>query len=123
MLNSLLRAAVLALVPCILLVAGCGAEETEQPALADSTFISVLSELHLARARQDLQDDLPRSVRDSIFRRYRTDPTEFQETVAYYTDHPDEYTQIYGRLLDHLNEERDANRGSAASMDSSATGP
>ena len=121
MLNTIFRAAaVCTVVPCLLLTAGCSREETEQPTLADSTFISVLAELHLARARQDLQDDLPASIRDSIFRRYQTDSTAFEETFTYYTDHPDEYTQIYGRLLDHLNEERDAEQRSAASIDSSS---
>jgi hypothetical protein len=75
--------------------------------MTDSTFVSVLAEIHLARARQQIEGDLPRAIRDSIFRRYDTDSTLLQETVAYYTDHPSEFTEIYNQLLDHLHEQRD----------------
>ena len=124
MLHALLRTACLAaIVAGLLLTTGCDSDEAKRPALADSTFVAVLAELHLARARQDLQDDLPRSIRDSIFDRYHTDSTRFQQTVSYYTDHPEAYTQIYNRVVDHLNEARDAEPASAATVDSSKARP
>lgn len=84
---------------------GCGSE-TETNTIADSTMVDLLVELHLANARIEITDRPLPVPRDSILRSYGVDSTAFSEAISYYAHNPDEYSRVYGRVLDRLSAER-----------------
>lgn len=89
--------------------AGTGCSRTPgTPAVADSTLVPLLMELHLAAARRQVTGSLPPGIRDSILTRYGTDSTEFAATMTYYSYHVEEYSAIYERVMDRLRAERDS---------------
>jgi len=96
-----------ALVFLLLGLGACSPFLSEEPPLSDSTMVEVLIELHLARARHDIQQDLPPTLHDEILDAYRLTEQQFQETMAFYVDHPETYTAVYTRVMDRLAAERD----------------
>lgn len=84
---------------------GCGSE-TDTNTIADSTMVDLLVELHLANAGIELTDRPLPVPRDSILRSYGIDSAAYSEAISYYARHPDEYSRIYGRVLDRLSAER-----------------
>lgn len=76
----------------------------------DSTMVEVLAELHLLDARAQVAAPVRAEARDSIFSRYGIDSVSFARTAAYYADHPDEYADLYGRVVDRLTAEGESVR-------------
>lgn len=87
------------------MLVGCGSE-TETNTIADSTMVELLVELHLANAGIELTDRPLPMPRDSILRSYGIDSAAYSEAITYYADNPDDYSRIYGRVLDRLSAER-----------------
>lgn len=85
--------------------AGCSVVTAPDPPVADSTLVAVLADLHLADVRASLVHDVAPGTRDSVLARHGLSPAEFEAAVAYYVDRPDEYLELYNRVLDHLTEE------------------
>ena len=93
-----------ALAALMVMLAGCGGKE--RAPIADSTMVDLLLEFHLANARSEIIGSYPAHLRDSIFARYGVDSTSYREASKYYAEHPEEYGQVYSRVLDRLNLER-----------------
>ncbi|PSQ80611.1 MAG: hypothetical protein BRD46_03870 [Bacteroidetes bacterium QS_8_68_15] len=118
------------LAPALLLtfaVAACGSPFSDAPSVADSTLVSALAELHLADARSQrrradatdrrappladsLRTPLSPAVRDSILARYGMTSDQLRAALTYYVRHPEQYTALYGRVVDTLSAERKALR-------------
>lgn len=116
--------------PLLVLLAACGSPFTDPPPVADSTLISALAELHLAEARLDLQRQgrlgterppastrpdtasipLPPALRDSILARHGLSYRQLRAALTYYSKHPEQYTELYSRVVDTLNAENSALR-------------
>lgn len=86
------------------LTAGC-APEGSKP-VADSTMVEVLIELHLLNARLEIEDRPLLGARDSILQRYGLDSAAFAAAMRYYADRPQEYADLYGRVVDEMAAER-----------------
>lgn len=84
---------------------GCVGSEERRP-VPDSTMVDLLIELHLSVARAEFTNEIPPDIRDSIFTAYDVDSTTYAQAITYYAEHPDEYAEIYSRVLDRLNSER-----------------
>ena len=87
-------------------LAGCAGEPAPQQVLPDSTMIRVISDLHLATARYELDDGAAPGLRDSVLAMHGLDSTAFEEAMAWYRAHPSEYAAVYGAVIDRLNAER-----------------
>jgi hypothetical protein len=70
-------------------------------------MVEVLIELHLARARHDIQQDLPPTLHAEILEEYGLTEQEFRETMAFYADHPEAYIELYTMMMNGLAAERD----------------
>lgn len=114
----------------LVLLAACGSPFAETPPVADSTLVNVLAELHLAEAHEQMRRQgqlapgaptpglarapdsttagVPPALRDSILAYYGTTPAELQAALDYYARHPEQYTDLYDRVLDRLNAGRAA---------------
>lgn len=95
------RCTLLVLLP---LFGGCAPNGDNAPTLADSTFVSALVELHLADASAFAQDGAPSvTVRDSVLADLDISVTDYDQTMAWYVEHPDSLIAIYNQVLDGLN--------------------
>lgn len=83
---------------------GCGSESSRP--IADSTMVDVLVEMHILNARIHTTDRPLVGARDSVFHRYGIDSTSFIQMMIYYAEHPDDYADVYGRVVDRLAVER-----------------
>lgn len=92
------------------LLAGCSVFSTDDEPLPDSTFTDVLTELHMASARQSGEVATPRGLRDSIFSRYDVAPSEFEATLQHYARRPDRFETLYQTVIDTLQALRYPNR-------------
>lgn len=85
----------------------CSSFAPEEPPVADSTFIEVLAELHLATARVQIYEDTTlTALQDSIFARYEVSRDRFEQTLTYYSEHPGAYQTLYEAMQDSLDAER-----------------
>lgn len=85
----------------------CSSFAPEEPPVADSTFIEVLAELHLAAARvQTYEDTTLTALQDSIFAHYDVSRSRFEDALVYYSERPDAYKTIYETMRDSLEAER-----------------
>ncbi len=84
------------------LLAGCSGFTSGEKPLPDSTFTRVLTELHLARARQNTDVPDPPGLRDSIFARYNVRPAEFDSTLHHYSRRPEAFGPLYQSIIDTL---------------------
>lgn len=82
--------------------AGCSPFTAEEKPVPDSTFADVLTEFHLAKARWNVHQPLPRNLRDSILARYGIRWDEFSQTLNYYSNHPSELEALYETIVDTL---------------------
>ncbi len=85
-------------------IGGCGSDRSKP--VADSTMIDVLIEMHVLNARIHVTDRPMEGARDSIFHRYGIDSSAFVRAMDYYARHPDQYAEVYGRVVDELAAER-----------------
>ena len=91
----------------------CSSFTPEEPPVADSTFIEVLSELHLAAARARMYEDTTlTALQDSIFAHYNIPRARFERALEYFSEHPSKYAPMYEAMRDSLDNERLQLRGS-----------
>lgn len=84
------------------LLVGCSSVTSDEKPLPDSTFTRVLTELHLARARQNMEAPYPSGLRDSIFARYDVRPADFDATLHHYSRRPEAFGTLYQSIIDTL---------------------
>lgn len=82
---------------------GCSGFSSDAQPIPDSTFTRILTELHLAEARDNLDEAAyPRALRDSIFARYGVQPADFDATLDYYSRRPEAFEALYQPVIDSL---------------------
>ena len=84
------------------LLSGCSSFSSDEKPLRDSTFVQMLTELHLAKARIAVQKPVPAGFRDSLFARHGVDTTAFNATLDYYSQRPDAFQHLYSGVIDTL---------------------
>ena len=85
--------------------AGCSTFTSSEPPVVDSVLVAALADLHLAGVRASLYEDLPQGTRDSVLAVHGLTPADFEAAIDHYVDRPDDYLELYNRVLDHLTEE------------------
>lgn len=68
-------------------------------------FVAVLVDLHLTESRREIVGDMPPAMRDSILNSHDVSEAEYERSVRYYTERPDEYLQLYNAVIDSLSAE------------------
>lgn len=84
------------------LVSGCTRFSSDSQPIPDSTFVQILTELHITAARHNVDAPTPRGLRDSVFARYGVRAAEFDSTVKYYSRRPEEFKELYSPIIDTL---------------------
>jgi hypothetical protein len=97
----------------------CTEESGTAPPIPDSTLVHVLTDLHLAGARDELFVDVPAGRRDSIFVHWAINEADFSKTLVYYADHPEAYLKVYDQVLDLISAQRSRYLASSDSLEAS----
>jgi hypothetical protein len=95
----------------LLLALSCGSEKLPKGILPRDKMVPMLVDQHLAEMifaqrfavglkSENTMDDLY----VSILKKYKVDRKVFEESVYYYSKHPDKYKEIYDEVLNRLNE-------------------
>jgi len=104
-------------IPALLLLLSFSVASCQQdpPPVPEETTITLLADLHLAKARADLYGAPPFHARDSILALHNMDSTAFNELLDFYADHPNRYNKLYSEVLDQV-----LSRWDTRSLDSQA---
>ena len=100
---------------CLILI-GCGNQqkETPQDILSENIFIDLLKDIHLAEAKFELhktkgmgiaKNELAHNY-SSIYKKYEITLDDFDKTLDYYAQHPEQLEKIYTRVLEQLTKDR-----------------
>lgn len=104
------------------LLTACSSFSSNGERLPDTTFTKLLTELHVAAARQNTEAPSPPNLRDSILARYDVRPSAFEATLEYYSRHPEAFELLYQSVTDTLqalqytNEQRNPTNGAPDSL-------
>ena len=74
------------------------------PAISEDVFVDVMIELHLVDVVRTTTDDRV-ALRQRVFDRYEVSEEELSQTIDYYAAATEEYSRVYGRIVDRLTEE------------------
>lgn len=82
----------------------CTLPVTSDPPTSDSTLVQVLADLHTLRARDEIRGDVTPEQYEAVLRQHGLDSTQFNATLDYYVEHPEDYLTLYDEVLDRLNQ-------------------
>jgi hypothetical protein len=99
-----------------LIFLSCGNPKTEIPQdiLSENSFIGLLKDIHLAEAKFELhktkgmenaKNELAHNY-STIYKTHEITPDDFDKTLDYYAQHPEQLEKIYTRVLEQLRKDR-----------------
>lgn len=99
-----------------LIFLSCGGPKTEIPQdiLSENSFINLLKDIHLAEAKFELhktkgmknaKNELAHNY-SSIYKKYDITVDDFDKTLDYYAQHPEQLEKIYTHVLEQLTKDR-----------------
>jgi hypothetical protein len=99
-----------------LIFLSCGNPKTEIPQdiLSKNSFIGLLKDIHLAEAKFELhktkgmenaKNELAHNYK-TIYEIHEISPDDFDKTLDYYAQHPEQLEKIYTRVLEQLTKDR-----------------
>ena len=99
-----------------LIFLSCGGPKTEIPQdiLSENSFIGLLKDIHLAEAKFELhktkgmknaKNELAHSY-STIFKTHGVTENDFDKTIDYYAQHPEQLEKIYTHVLEQLTKDR-----------------
>ena len=99
---------------CFLLACSSSKERIPEGILPEKELVSILKEVHLAEANFELLKTNSKEVAQKtllnnyqeIYSKYNIDENEFQQTLEYYSNHPEKLEGIYSKVLQDITEER-----------------
>ena len=105
----------LSFILCLILI-GCGNQqkETPQDILSENIFINLLKDIHLAEAKFELhktkgtenaKNELAHNYK-TIYKIHEVSPDDFDKTLDYYAQHPEQLEKIYTSVLEQLTKDR-----------------
>ena len=105
----------LSFILCLILI-GCGNQqkETPQDILSENIFINLLKDIHLAEAKFELhktkgmenaKNELAHNY-STIYETHEITADDFDKTLDYYAQHPEQLEKIYTRVLEQLTKDR-----------------
>ena len=98
----------------ILLSCGNQQKETPQDILSENSFINLLKDIHSAEAKFELhktkgmdnaKNELAHNY-NAIYETYEITVDDFDKTLDYYAQHPEQLEKIYTRVLEQLTKDR-----------------
>ena len=98
----------------ILLSCGNQQKETPQNILSENSFINLLKDIHLAEAKFELhktkgmenaKNELAHNY-STIYENYEITIDDFDKTLDYYAQHPEQLEKIYTSVLEQLTKDR-----------------
>jgi hypothetical protein len=100
---------------CVIFL-GCGATKTETPKdiLSENSFIFLLKDIHLAEAKFELhktkgmenaKSELAHNY-SSIYKTHGVTEKDFDKTIDYYAQHPEQLEKIFTGVLEQLKKDR-----------------
>ena len=106
---------IISFILCLILLS-CGAPKTKIPQdiLSENSFIDLLKDIHLAEAKFELRktkgmknakNELAHNY-SIIYQRHEVKADDFDKTLDYYAQHPEQLEQIYTRVLEKLTKEK-----------------
>ncbi len=94
----------------LFLTFSCGGNKVPKGILTKDKMVPMLVEQHLAEQMSSLHlalglknDSVMDDLYLSILKKYGVDRKVFEESVFYYSKHPEKYKPIYDEVLDRLN--------------------
>ena len=99
-----------------LIFLSCGGQKTEIPQdiLSKNSFIGLLKDIHLAEAKFELhktkgvenaKNKLAHNY-SAIYETHKITADDFNKTLDYYSQHPEQLEKIYTRVLEQLTKDR-----------------
>ena len=99
-----------------LILLSCGNPKTEIPQdiLSKNSFIGLLKDIHLSEAKFELhktkgmenaKNELANNY-NSIYKKYEITVDDFDKTLDYYAQHPEQLEKIYTRVLEQLTKDK-----------------
>ena len=99
-----------------LIFLSCGTPKTEIPQdiLSENSFINLLKDIHLAEAEFELhktkgmenaKNELGHNY-NVIYDSHEITADDFEKTLDYYAQHPEQLEKIYTRVLEQLTKDR-----------------
>jgi hypothetical protein len=99
-----------------LILLSCGNPKTEIPQdiLSENIFIDLLKDIHLAEAKFELhktkgmenaKNELAHNY-STIYETHEITPDDFDKTLAYYAQHPEQLEKIYTSVLEQLTKDK-----------------
>ena len=106
---------IISLILCLILLS-CGAPKTKIPQdiLSENSFIDILKDIHLAEAKFELhktkgmknsKNELANKYR-LIYKTHEVTSDDFDKTLKYYAQRPEELEKIYTLVLEQLTDDR-----------------
>ena len=106
---------ILSFIFCMILLS-CGAPKTEIPQdiLSENSFISLLKDIHLAEAKFELnktkgmenaKNELAHKY-INIYETHEITVSDFNKTLDYYAQYPEQLEKIYIRVIEQLTKDR-----------------
>jgi hypothetical protein len=100
---------------CLILLS-CGDSKTEIPQdiLSENNFISLLKDIHLAEAKfeihktkgmENAKNELAHNY-SAIYETHAITADDFEKTLDYYAQHPEQLEKIYTHVLEQLTKDR-----------------
>ena len=100
---------------CLILI-GCGNQqkETPQDILSENIFVDLLKDIHLAEAKFELQktkgienakNELAHNY-NAIYETHEITEDDFDKTLDYYAQHPEQLEKIYTHVLEQITKDR-----------------
>ena len=93
-----------------LLVSSCGGEKLPKGILTKDKMVPMLVDQHLSEQIFSLRfqvglknDDVMNDLYLSILKKYGVERKVFENSVFYYSKHPEKYKEIYDEVLNRLN--------------------
>jgi hypothetical protein len=81
----------------------CEPEPVETARVPDSVLVEVLVDLQLSRATVELGLSEPDDgLVDSVLEARGVQPGDFEQTLDFYADHPEDYLKVYNRVIEVL---------------------
>ncbi len=96
----------------LLLLVSCSRDPLQgRPPLSDSTFVSVMVDLHLVDADLALGSTpgaeglpaVPSTARDSVLTAHGATTAEFEETITWWAARPEQFLKLYENVLEQIN--------------------
>lgn len=99
------------LIACSFTNISCQSDKIPKDIIQEDTMVSILTEIHLADAyfsimtdeKDKNQENSSEQAYTKILEQYNVSPKDFEKSIDYYTEHPNEFRNIYEKVILQLD--------------------